>query len=87
MYRKKKLVHGGKDLMHRREAFLMQNSKGCTPVVLAWDKKVFQEAVACVSHICARAMLRFFSCAKRLLEVTAKLLWFWCITASVEFFS
>lgn len=53
-------MHGGKDLMHRRE-----NSKGCTPVVLAWDKEVFQEAVAFVSCVCVRAMLRFFSCAKR----------------------
>lgn len=73
--------------MHRREAFLTQNSKGCTPVVLAWDEKVFQEAVASVLRVCVRAMLRFFSRAKRSLEVMAQLPWFWCITASIEFFS
>ena len=73
--------------MHRREAFLTQNSKGCPPVVLAWDKKVFQEAVASVSRVCVRAMLRFFSCGKGSLEVMAKLPWFWCVTASVEFFN
>lgn len=84
--KKKNLVHGGKDLMHGREALLTQSSKGCPPVVLAWDEKVFQEAVASVSRVCVRAMLRF-SRAKRSLEVTAQLPWFWCITASIEFFS
>lgn len=80
------LVHGGKDLMQTGGTSLTQKGKGCS-VVLARDKKVFQEAVASVLCICERAVLRFFPCAKNSLEVMAKLLWFWCVTASVKFFS
>lgn len=83
---KKNLVHEGKDLMHRGEAFLTQKGKRCS-VLLAWDKKVFQEAVASVLCICKRAVLRFFPCPKSSLEVMAKRPWFWCFTASVKFFS
>lgn len=46
--------------MCKRQAFLMEDTKGCTPVVLALEKKVLQEAVASVSCVCVTAMLRFF---------------------------
>lgn len=48
---------------HGRETFQRQNSNGCTPVVLAWDKKVLQEAIASVfACLCESTIKILFLC-------------------------